>query len=189
MQKNLKAPKNQLNKFGGYKYRSCEDILTGLKECTPEGAATTVSDDIVVVGDRFYIVATATFRFAGEEVSVKGWAREALSKKGMDDSQLTGSCSSYARKYALNGLFSIDDSKDADSGEHQKQVQPKPKAPMVGSGLRAVNSIVDAFQNEDWLLCKGVVERLDPSAKKEIWGDLSPKIQDWIKSNTPKEKK
>ncbi len=121
IQRNLKAPKNQFNAFGKYKYRSCEDIMEGLKPILGE-LVVTVSDDIKMVGDRIYIVATAKITDGENSVSNTAMARESLTKKGMDDSQITGTASSYARKYALNGLFLIDDTKDADSmGGEQKQ--------------------------------------------------------------------
>ena len=112
----LNAPKGQYNNFGGYRYRSCEDILAALKPLLADTKCTlTISDVICQVGDRFYIKATATLRNeAGETESTTAFAREALTKKGMDESQVTGAASSYARKYALNGLFAIDDTKDAD---------------------------------------------------------------------------
>ena len=125
VQMNLKAPKNQVNKFGGYKYRSCEDILEGLKQVMPEGAYVTVSDDIVCVSDRVYVKATAALCYGDNCISNTSFAREELQKKGMDSAQLTGSTSSYARKYALNGLFLIDDVKDADSQDNSKAEQPK----------------------------------------------------------------
>lgn len=119
----LKAPKNQYNSFGKYSYRSCEDILEAAKPvCAKYGLLLTVSDEIVHEGDRYYIKATACLYDAqggsGEVVSATAFAREALDKKGMDDSQITGTASSYARKYALNGLFCIDDTKDADTQDN-----------------------------------------------------------------------
>lgn len=119
IQQKLKAPKSQENKFGGYRYRSCEDILEAVKPLLGD-ATLTVSDELVMVGDRYYIKATATF--TGEDAhSVTAYAREAETKKGMDEAQVTGSASSYARKYALNGLFCIDDTKDADAtNDHGK---------------------------------------------------------------------
>ena len=138
IQKSLKAPKNQYNKFGGYNYRSCEDILEALKPITADlGAAVTIEDEVVLVGDRFYIKATATLHFEEETLSVSAFAREAESKKGMDESQITGATSSYARKYALNGLFAIDDNKDADStNTHGKDEKPStaPSKP-VNNGM------------------------------------------------------
>jgi len=120
IQRELKAPKGQTNNFGNYKYRSCEDILEALKPHL-NGYTLVITDDISMVGDRFYIKATATISDGKESISATGIARESQTKKGMDDSQITGSTSSYARKYALNGLFCIDDNKDADTtNTHQK---------------------------------------------------------------------
>ena len=132
VQQELIAPKNQYNSFGKYNYRSCEDILEGLKPCLAKvKAAVTVSDEIVMIGDRYYVKAFAAFHDAesGECVSNTAYAREEDSKKGMDASQVTGSTSSYARKYALNGLFCIDDVKDADSRDNrQKEAEEQKKA-------------------------------------------------------------
>jgi len=114
IQTKLKAPKNQRNAFGGYNYRSCEDILEAVKPLLGE-ACLTVSDDIVLIGDRFYIKATAKLSLGGESIENSAFAREPLTKKGMDEAQITGATSSYARKYALNGLFAIDDTKDPDA--------------------------------------------------------------------------
>ena len=115
IQKDLKVPKNQYNNFGGYKYRSCEDIVEAVKPLLhAEGLLMTISDTMVNVGDKNYIKATVTVTDGDQEVKTEGWAREAVERKGMDDSQITGSTSSYARKYALNGMFAIDDTKDAD---------------------------------------------------------------------------
>ena len=123
IQSKLKAPKGQMNKFGGYKYRSCEDILEAVKPLLGD-LVLTISDDIVAVGDRVYVKATATLSDGGHTVSTTAFAREAETKKGMDEAQITGSASSYARKYALNGLFCIDDTKDADAtNDHGKQVK------------------------------------------------------------------
>lgn len=122
-QKTLKAPKNQYNSFGKYKYRSCEDILEGLKSVLDD-CTVVVSDEIVAVGNRVYVKATATFSDGTEHVSNTAYAREAEQKKGMDESQVTGTASSYARKYALNGLFLIDDTKDADSMDN-REAKPK----------------------------------------------------------------
>lgn len=131
IQAKLKAPKNQVNKFGGYKYRSCEDILEAVKPLLDECDATlTISDSIELIADRVYVKATATFK-AGEEVeSVTAYAREPLSKKGMDEPQITGTASSYARKYALNGLFLIDDTKDPDTNEYTEQQNKAKKQPI-----------------------------------------------------------
>ena len=132
IQQELIAPKNQYNSFGKYNYRSCEDILEGLKPCLMKvGAAVTVSDEIVQIGERYYIKATATLHDieTADSVSNTAYAREEDSKKGMDSSQVTGATSSYARKYALNGLFCIDDVKDADSRDNrQKEAADQQKA-------------------------------------------------------------
>jgi hypothetical protein len=117
IQQGLKAPKSQFNSFGKYHYRSCEDILEAVKELLGEQSCIlNVSDDLVLIGDRYYVKATATIiNSEGKSVSTTAFARECESKAGMDVSQITGSASSYARKYALNGLFCIDDTKDADT--------------------------------------------------------------------------
>lgn len=122
IQRKLKAPKNQYNSFGKYPYRSAEDILEAVKPLLEEFKATlTLSDDIVQVGDRVYVKATATLKDGDEETTVTAFAREDETKKGMDGAQITGTASSYARKYALNGLFLIDDTKDADTNEQQTE--------------------------------------------------------------------
>ena len=124
IQNELKAPKGQFNSFGRYKYRSCEDILEAVKPLLHKySCSLNISDEVVMVGDRFYIKATATLRKdTGEVISSSvAYAREDEAKKGMDGAQVTGAASSYARKYALNGLFCIDDTKDADTDEYTKK--------------------------------------------------------------------
>lgn len=116
IQQQLKAPKGQYNKFGGYKYRSCEDIFEAVKPLLKKEKLTLqTSDELVQVGDRYYIKATAILSDGNETITNTAYAREEETKKGMDGSQITGACSSYARKYALNGLFLIDDVKDSDT--------------------------------------------------------------------------
>jgi hypothetical protein len=125
IQAELKVPKNQMNAFGKYKYRSAEDIIEAVKPILNKyKTALVVSDEVVQVGDRIYIKATATLLDnTDNHISVNGWAREEEVKKGMDAAQITGSASSYARKYALNGLFAIDDTKDADAtNDHKDEV-------------------------------------------------------------------
>ena len=122
-QAELKAPKNQYNSFGDYNYRSCEDILEAAKPlCAKYGLLLTISDEAVHLGERYYIKATVYIYDiqgdSGDVISASAYAREALEKKKMDDSQVTGTASSYARKYALNGLFCIDDTKDADTQDN-----------------------------------------------------------------------
>lgn len=123
IQVELKAPKNQYNRFGKYNYRSTEDILSAVKPLLAKyGDDLDLSDEPVLIGEWHYIKATATFTDKDQKKTiVTGYAREAERKKGMDESQITGTASSYARKYALNGLFLIDDTKDTDSGEYQRQ--------------------------------------------------------------------
>lgn len=117
IQNELKAPRAQYNKFGNYNYRNCEDILEAVKPlCKKQGVVLYLSDNLVLVGERYYIESTAKIVDieTNEEITVTAYAREEESKKGMDASQITGASSSYARKYALNGLFNIDDTKDSD---------------------------------------------------------------------------
>lgn len=130
IQKELKAPKNLENKFGGYKYRNAEGILEAVKPLLRlNGCYVTLSDTIEEIGGRVYVKATASISKGTESLSVTAYAREAETKKGMDDAQITGAASSYARKYALNGLFLLDDTKDADSNEyHEETSAPKTKA-------------------------------------------------------------
>lgn len=128
IQSELKAPKSQFNKFGGYKYRKAEDILEAVKPLLAKQKCTLIiTDDIVLVGNRIYVKATATIKNEkGEFETSTGWAREEETKKGMDGSQITGASSSYARKYALNGLLAIDDNQDSDTtndGQHQAAQQ------------------------------------------------------------------
>ena len=126
IQQELKAPKGQYNSFAKYNYRSCEDILEAVKPlCIKNNATLLLNDAVQEVSGRFYVVATATLvdTESGDSASVTAYAREPQDKKGMDDSQITGMASSYARKYALNGLFCIDDTKDADTDEVKRQEQ------------------------------------------------------------------
>ena len=130
IQSELKAPKNQRNNFGKYNYRSCEDILEAVKPLAErEGCVVLLSDEIKVISDRVYVCATASIAKGNESVWCTGWAREPLAQKGMNEAQITGSASSYARKYALNGLFAIDDTKDADATNTngKKVTNAKPK--------------------------------------------------------------
>lgn len=133
IQSELKAPKNQRNNFGKYNYRNCEDILNALKpHLMKYKCVVLLTDDLVLIGDRFYIKATAKLVDAESDntISVNAYAREEETKKGMDSSQITGSASSYARKYALNGLFAIDDTKDSDyTNQFGKEPQPEYQAP------------------------------------------------------------
>lgn len=128
IQTKLKAPKGQYNSFGKYSYRSAEDILEAVKPLNAEqGVLLTITDEIKEIGGRVYVVATATVSDGTDTLQVSAFAREPENKKGMDESQITGATSSYARKYALNGLYAIDDNKDADTNEHKQQQDNAPK--------------------------------------------------------------
>ena len=140
VQQNLKAPKGQYNSFGKYHYRSCEDIQEALKPLLAEvKAVLLISDEIVQIGDRFYIRAAASLQDveSGEKITNIAYARECESKAGMDAAQITGSCSSYARKYALNGLFCIDDAKDPDSMENGTDARQQDSGAKNRSNSRA----------------------------------------------------
>lgn len=139
IQAELKAPKNQRNNFGNYNYRSCEDILEAVKPiCRKYKAVLHISDELVTFTSRYYVEATAYLRDMEDDTKAlysKGYAREEEEKKGMDGSQITGASSSYARKYALNGLFCIDDSKDSDftnTGDKPAQKKQWPDSVVEG---------------------------------------------------------
>ena len=142
----LKAPKGQYNSFGKYKYRSCEDILEAVKPLLVQhGLLLTIEDDVIQVGDRIYIKAIATIRQGDNFLQSVAFAREEDTKKGMDSSQVTGAASSYARKYALNGLFCIDDNKDSDSTNIGKQPEKKEteENPLMDMALNDVRNAKD----------------------------------------------
>lgn len=126
IQQTLNAPKGQYNKFGGYSYRSAEDILEAVKPLL-QNVTLMVSDEIVLIGDRYYVKATATLSDGEDSISATAFAREEKEQKGMTAGQLTGATSSYARKYALNGLFCIDDAKDLDADAYAKQTGQQPR--------------------------------------------------------------
>jgi hypothetical protein len=147
IQRDLKAPKNQFNSFGKYRFRSCEDILEGVKPLLG-GLALTVNDDIQLIGDRVYVKATASLTDGEHTIDNSAFAREPQSKKGMDDSQVTGTASSYARKYALNGLFCIDDTKDADhESNHQSNQSQEPEKPWYNAFDQEKKRIKAAIAN------------------------------------------
>lgn len=148
VQQKLNAPKNQRNNFGKYNYRKAEDIIAAFKSLGTEGETLTMSDEVSVVGGQIFLTATATFTADGEQVSVKGCAMHALSKKGMDEAQITGAASSYARKYALCGLFAIDDSEHDPDGKDNRQQEPQEKQPTpderctrMGNALKGSQSL------------------------------------------------
>jgi len=165
-----------MNKFGGYRYRSCEDILEALKPLLAKHECTiTISDEVIEVGGRIYVKATAKIIKSGsgeenfdDSASVCGWAREAETRKGMDDSQITGSASSYARKYALNGLFAIDDTKDADATNDHGKDSSKDNG-LVDRAVKAIQTSKDKAGLDkvlDHCKAKGILE--DPAIQKAI---------------------
>jgi hypothetical protein len=156
IQVELKAPKGQYNSFGKYKYRSCEDILEALKPLLDKNKCTLViTDEIVNIGDRFYIKAQSILQDieSEETVSNTAYAREELEKKGQDGSQITGTASSYARKYCLNGLFLIDDTKDADTDEYAKTVNGSANK-INATDVKALQKRFDKLNIDEVALCK-----------------------------------
>lgn len=183
IQNELKAPKSQRNTFGNYNYRSLEDIQEALKPLLNEHKCfVTVSDEIILIGDRFYVKATATIQSEnGAKVSNTAYAREPLDKKGMDASQITGATSSYARKYALNGLFAIDDTKDADAtnthGSEKKDhkgEEPTHKTPSKMTGEEAAAAKI-GFEK----ICENILSGTGKTATDflEYGGAIEPKAK------------
>lgn len=166
VQSALKAPKGQYNSFGKYKYRSCEDIVESVKPLLKkEGLLLNLTDTIEQIGDRYYVKATAIIidTADGNMVSVEAFAREEETKKGMDGSQVTGASSSYARKYALNGIFAIDDTKDSDSTNTHGQEAEAPKKnqtprEMLIERLHELNININAFAKAKGLDAKATDE-------------------------------
>lgn len=187
IQRELKAPRNQYNNFGKYSYRSCEDILEGLKPLLEKNKAVLVINDMIVqIGDRYYVEATAKLIDAekGEEsqITSTAYAREDENKKGMDKSQLTGSTSSYARKYALNGLFAIDDTKDSDAtNTHEKEQKKasKPKNNLISNKQR---KRMFAISNGNEKLVKEAIEKFGfkktDEITKEKYNDICKYIEE-----------
>lgn len=176
IQKELKAPKDLRNNFGGYNYRSAESILEAVKPLL-DGAILTLEDDILLVGNRFYIKATATFQDGDYVKTTTAFAREPESKKGMDDSQITGTASSYARKYALNGLFCIDDNKDADTDEYQEQTKSAPARKQTLDHTPTVEEIIKSIEESMTLdNCKKFYARAI-----ELYGKDTPDYKVWVK--------
>lgn len=175
IQTKLKAPKGQYNKFGNYNYRSLEDITEAVKPLLDEvGATLIISDEIVLIGDRYYVKATAELWDIKEQsvIIVRAFARESEVTKGMSDSQVTGATSSYARKYALNGLFAIDDTKDADSEEYKTEDDKR------GNAKATIQSITKAQVKE----IRDLVE-----VKRIKISDLEDKKSKKIEEFTPAE--
>jgi hypothetical protein len=175
VQSELVAPKNQTNAFGKYKYRSCEDILEGVKKLLGrEKAVIVISDDIVAVSDRIYVKAIAKFIDVetGECIENSAFAREPLSKKGMDEAQITGSTSSYARKYALNGLLLVDDTKDADSMDNSSSGAPKQQTPDK-PWLNDINELIDVARKNNWTADEAVKQaKVNYAVSNKTAGDI-----------------
>jgi len=163
IQTELKAPKNQYNSFGNYNYRNVEDILEAVKPLCKKNKCTLIlSDSVINIGDRYYIQSTARLLDIEklESIEVNGLARESLEKKGMDSSQITGATSSYARKYALNGLFNIDDTKDADSDEMTK----KTIKTVTEQDVKKVNNTLDSIKEKQKIFTLAKEIGLKPDA-------------------------
>jgi ATP:corrinoid adenosyltransferase len=174
VQAELKAPKGQYNSFGKYKYRSCEDIVEAVKPLLAKHkAALILSDEITLIGDRVYVKATATITLGEERIEAVAYAREPQSKKGMDESQITGTASSYARKYALNGLFATDDTKDADTDEYkQQQTISKPRVNKK-QVQQYVSGFIAAIASEDALAMKEMGDELKDTPEHDaVWQAL-----------------
>lgn len=177
VQSELKAPKGQYNSFGKYNYRSCEDILEGVKPLLKKyGLYLKISDAVELIGDRYYIKSTVTLSDAENCISTSAYARESLDKKGMDASQVTGAASSYARKYALNGLFAIDDTKDADSVE-DKPLQQNTAYNWKTLKARATQGGIAEDALKDYLKNELKVKNTD-----EMTRDHYQKAFDWVNS-------
>lgn len=173
IQQELKAPKNQFNSFGKYSYRSCEDILEAVKPLLKKYDSTIViSDEMVCVGNFNYIKANVKFIHEDFTMENSAYARESLDKKGMDDSQITGTASSYARKYALNGLFLIDDTKDADTDEFQ------------GSKEKAKKSNQIDFK----VVRKNIKEAKTIKELMDIYNEIPPKLKQYFTEELGKRK-
>lgn len=180
IQEELKAPKGQYNSFGKYKYRSCEDILEAVKPLLVKNKLSMqISDELMQIGDRYYVKASATLLDIEDNSTMTNtaYAREEEEKKGMDGSQITGTASSYARKYALNGLFLIDDTKDADTDEYQEQNNKvkkitKEQIKKIGELVDDIPAMInyyklDKIENMPYDLAQQVIERKTNGTKRE----------------------
>lgn len=171
IQNELKVPKLQMNEFGGYKYRSCGDILEAVKPiCAKYGCALILTDNVEIIGDRFYVIATA--KLINQDGAVigetKAFARETVSRKGMDEAQVTGASSSYARKYALSGLFAIDDTRDADTMEAEK-TENENNVSAIADAINSAKTVDELMKiyNENKNLSKEILPILK-NKKKEL---------------------
>jgi len=214
IQRELHAPKGQTNKFGNYNYRSCEDILQAVKPLLGDYALT-ITDELIFSGmledeipstgvivktQRVYIKATVTLSDGTDTITTSAMAREASIKKGMDSSQVSGAASSYARKYALNGLFAIDDNKDADTDQHRKVVdagldmtlegipnqsaqEPQKRIDKVRV-QKIVSEIVDALNDDDDVGLKTAAGKLESHEKTHVWSQFNSTQQKKIRAVT-----
>jgi len=164
IQQGLKAPKDKKNEFGGYSYRNAEGILRAFKDCAPAGVSLTMSDAITFIGDRLFLVSTVKLHHEGKAIAeAQGAAMHAMSKKGMDDAQITGACSSYARKYALCGLFAIDDSADdPDSKDNRRATED-------AADLAHARAVTDAQVR--------IESATDLPDLQAVWKSLKPAVQ------------
>jgi len=173
IQSELKAPKNQRNNFGKYNYRSCEDILEGLKPLLAKEKLTLIiADDLVLIGDRYYVKADVRLTNGEETIEVTAYAREDESRKGMSSDQITGSASSYARKYALNGMFLIDDTKDADTQDNTDKKKPEVKTTAGKKAsdkqLKAIFAIAKDKGVDDDQIKRAVKRDYDIDSRKDL---------------------
>ncbi|HEQ1485994.1 TPA: ERF family protein [Streptococcus pyogenes] len=200
IQKVLNVPKGQYNKFGGYSYRNAEDILNAIKPLLWENECTAFfrKDVIEQVGDRYYLVATFDFVdvSTGEKITVEARAREEEKKKGMDASQITGSASSYARKYALNGIFLIDDAKDADTNEYQKQqkqgANTKQQTQYINDNqlqqiYNGINQLAQMTNQSPDIVASGILVRYNINDFRAVPSGYFNEVVNYIKSLMPQQ--
>ncbi|MDO4886569.1 ERF family protein [Streptococcus sp.] len=200
IQKVLNVPKGQYNKFGGYSYRNAEDILNAIKPLLWENECTAFfrKDVIEQVGDRYYLVATFDFVdvSTGEKITVEARAREEEKKKGMDASQITGAASSYARKYALNGIFLIDDAKDADTNEYQKQqkqgTNTKQQTQYINDNqlqqiYNGINQLAQMTNQNPDIVASGILVRYNINDFRAVPSGYFNEVVNYIKSLMPQQ--
>lgn len=179
IQSMLKAPKGQYNSFGKYNYRSCEDILEGVKPLLSEQKLIlTIEDSIEMIGDRYYVKATATLSDGTNSISTSAYAREPLEKKGADASQVTGATSSYARKYALNGLLAIDDTKDADTMDNSKKSVQKTQETVYNWNSLKTRAVQGGISEEE--LVHYVTETFKVSKPSELKQEHCQQAFNWV---------
>lgn len=179
IQHKLKAPKGQYNSFGKYNYRSCEDILEGVKPLLKEhNLALLIDDEIVQIGERYYVKATAKITDGREIVSATAYAREPDTKKGMDESQITGATSSYARKYALNALLCIDDTKDADTMDNSKKPVQQTQETVYNWQTLKARATQGGISEDD--LVHYVTERLKVKKPSELTQEHYQQAFNWV---------